>query len=117
MRALISGAGIAGAEAARRLERDGHEMMILERSSGRREGGYMVDVRDLGHQTAAYVLDDAELAEQRSDRLPMIEAPARSLREIDAVAEGLAEYDRIRRPTTTRAQHEGREFAEDFIPR
>jgi len=347
MRVLICGAGIAGAAAAWWLEHDGHEAMLLERAGGRREGGYMVDVReggvdavermgllpalrrravtlrelvyhhvdggvlerlvedgsdadrtlslmrqdlerelhqaldagttvrfgttvetveerqddvrallsdgttatvdlligadglhsrtrrlcfgpeegflrDLGYLTAAYVLDDAELAAELGDGLHMIEAPnrqvsayprgdqvaatfthrvpvgrplptdvpaeldrlygrlggivprllaarpgadgiycdrvaqiemprwatgrvaligdachamslltgqgtaialsgaealARSLRENDSVAEALAEYDRTRRPVTTRTQREGREFAEDFIPR
>lgn len=49
--------------------------------------------------------------------LASAEALAQSLRRNDQVSETLAEYDRTRRPMTTQAQREGREFAEDFIPR
>jgi 2-polyprenyl-6-methoxyphenol hydroxylase-like FAD-dependent oxidoreductase len=48
MRVLICGAGIAGAAAAWWLERDGHQVTLVERSRERREGGYMVDVREAG---------------------------------------------------------------------
>ena len=44
------------------------------------------------------------------------EALAASLRRTTDVPRALAEYDRAVRPAVTRAQREGREFAEDFIP-
>lgn len=71
MRILICGAGIAGAAAAWWLERDGHEVTLLERSSGRREGGYMVDVRDGGFD-----------AVERMGLLPALRRYAVTLREL-----------------------------------
>ena len=71
MRVLICGAGIAGAAAARWLARDGHEVTLLERSSGRREGGYMVDVREGGYD-----------AVERMGLLPALRRRAVTLREL-----------------------------------
>lgn len=52
MRVLICGAGIAGVALAWWLERDGHEVLLVERSHGRRASGYMVDLRDAGFDAA-----------------------------------------------------------------
>lgn len=71
MRVLICGAGIAGAAAAWWLEHDGHEVTLLERSSGRREGGYMVDVREGGFG-----------AVERMSLLPALRGRAVALREL-----------------------------------
>lgn len=71
VRVLICGAGIAGAAAAWWLERDGHEVTLLERSGGRREGGYMVDVREGGFD-----------AVQRMGLLPALRRRAVTLREL-----------------------------------
>ncbi|ANY25588.1 FAD-dependent monooxygenase [Gordonia terrae] len=45
MRVLISGGSVAGLTAAALLSRDGHEVTLLERASGPRQGGVAVDVR------------------------------------------------------------------------
>ena len=71
MRVLICGAGIAGAAAAWWLERDGHEVTLLERASGRREGGYMVDIREGGFD-----------AVERMGLLPALRRRAVTLREL-----------------------------------
>lgn len=48
MKALICGAGVAGLTLAWQLERSGWEVELVERASGFREGGYMLDFSGAG---------------------------------------------------------------------
>lgn len=50
--AIIVGAGIAGLAAALRLRQVGWEPIVLERSSGRRRGGYALHLLGLGYEAA-----------------------------------------------------------------
>lgn len=43
MRVLVAGAGIAGLTAAECLRRDGHDVVLVEKASRLRDGGYMLD--------------------------------------------------------------------------
>ena len=63
MRVLVVGAGIAGLTLALCLERNGHEVVVVERSPSLRSGGYMLDFFGSGY-------DDAE----RLGLLPKLEA-------------------------------------------
>lgn len=49
MKAIISGAGIAGLTLARELAHKGWEVMLLERTPSLREGGYMIDFSGSGY--------------------------------------------------------------------
>lgn len=52
MRALICGAGIAGLSLAQRLHTMGWDVTVIEKSSGPREQGYMIDFWGLGYDAA-----------------------------------------------------------------
>ena len=52
MRAMICGAGIAGLTLAWWLERDGWEVSLVERASGPRDEGYMIDFVGSGYDVA-----------------------------------------------------------------
>lgn len=71
MRAVISGAGIAGLAAANALGRLGWEVVLLERAEALRGGGYMVDFFGPGYDAA--------------EALGILPALRRKAHEIDAV--------------------------------
>lgn len=52
MRAVICGAGIAGLAMAQRLRGHGWDVVVVERSPGPREQGYMIDFFGLGYDAA-----------------------------------------------------------------
>ncbi|TMR93540.1 FAD-dependent monooxygenase [Nonomuraea basaltis] len=52
MKALISGAGIAGLTLAWHLERAGWQVELVERAGAFREGGYMIDFYGAGYEVA-----------------------------------------------------------------
>ncbi len=52
MRAIICGAGIAGLTLAWWLERDGWEVVLVERAPGPREEGYMIDFLGSGYDVS-----------------------------------------------------------------
>lgn len=52
MKAIISGAGIAGLSSALALHRAGWEVTVLERAPGLRSGGYMLDFFGPGYEAA-----------------------------------------------------------------
>ncbi len=51
-RAIIAGAGIAGLATALGLHRAGWEVLVIERSPGRRSGGYLVNINGFGYDAA-----------------------------------------------------------------
>lgn len=62
-RILIAGASIAGCTAALALGRHGHDVTVVERSPGFRDGGQNVDVRGAGREVLRRLgLEDAALA-------------------------------------------------------
>jgi len=52
MQAIVCGAGIAGLTASWWLGRDGWDVLVLERSAGLREAGYMIDFFGSGYDVA-----------------------------------------------------------------
>lgn len=52
MKVAINGAGIAGPTLAYWLDRQGHEVTIIERAEHFRDGGYLVDFWGPGFETA-----------------------------------------------------------------
>jgi len=52
MRAIICGAGIAGLSLAWWLDRDGWDVLLIERTSGLRDEGYMIDFLSSGYDVA-----------------------------------------------------------------
>lgn len=52
MKAIICGAGIAGLTLAWWLERDGWQVMLVERAAGPRDEGYMIDFAGSGYDVA-----------------------------------------------------------------
>ena len=52
MKAVICGAGIAGLALAQRLEADGWEVVVVEKASGPRAEGYMIDFFGPGYDAA-----------------------------------------------------------------
>lgn len=62
MKVLINGGGIAGLTFAYCLLRDGHEVVVAEKSSHPREGGYMIDFFGAGYDVADRLGILAELA-------------------------------------------------------
>lgn len=71
MKAIISGAGIAGLAAALSLHRAGWEVVVIERARQFRMGGYMIDFFGAGFDAA--------------ERLSVIDALRRRSREVGAV--------------------------------
>ncbi|MCM6776398.1 FAD-dependent monooxygenase [Nocardia sp. CDC159] len=51
-RAIVSGAGIAGLATALRLYRAGWDVLVVERASSRRSGGYLVNINGFGYDAA-----------------------------------------------------------------
>ena len=64
MRAIVSGAGIAGLASALALLRQGWEVLVVERAPGLRAGGYMIDFFGPGYDAAERlgVLDALKVA-------------------------------------------------------
>jgi 2-polyprenyl-6-methoxyphenol hydroxylase-like FAD-dependent oxidoreductase len=91
MRVLISGAGIAGPTLAHWLLRAGHDVTIVERSPGLREGGYLVDFWGAGFDVAermgivpelrrrGYVFTDAMAIDRRGRRVASVK-PAKIMK-------------------------------------
>lgn len=52
MRVVVCGAGIAGLALANRLADDGHDVTVVEKASGPREQGYMIDFFGPGYDAA-----------------------------------------------------------------
>ena len=52
MKAIISGAGIAGLAAAYELGRAGWDVVVLEKADSLRDGGYMIDFFGPGYDAA-----------------------------------------------------------------
>ncbi|MCP2241402.1 FAD-dependent oxidoreductase [Lentzea aerocolonigenes] len=75
-RALVVGAGVAGLATAWWLERAGWDVLVVERASSFRAGGYMIDFFGPGHEVA-----------RRMGLLPALEArraPISSVTSVDA---------------------------------
>jgi 2-polyprenyl-6-methoxyphenol hydroxylase-like FAD-dependent oxidoreductase len=87
-RVLISGLGIAGATLGWWLAEYGFDVTIVERASGLRQGGYMIDFWGLGYDVAegmglveglracGYAIDELRLVRANGDRLATIGARA-----------------------------------------
>ncbi|RCV53389.1 FAD-dependent oxidoreductase [Marinitenerispora sediminis] len=71
MRVCVCGAGIAGLALAWWLERDGHDVVLVERAPGPHGAGYMLDCRGPGYE-----------AVERMRLLPRLRARAFSLSEL-----------------------------------
>lgn len=80
MKAVICGAGVAGLAVAGRLAATGCDVVVVERSPGPREQGYMIDFFDTGYEAAeamgllpalrevAYSIEEATLVDARGRR-------------------------------------------------
>ena len=87
-RVLISGLGIAGATLGWWLAEYGFDVTIVERASGPRGGGYMIDFWGLGYDVAegmgaveglrtwGYAIDELRLVRANGDRLATVGAQA-----------------------------------------
>ena len=74
MKAIISGAGIAGLASGLALLRSGWDVLIIERAPGVRAGGYMIDFFGPGYDAA-----------ERLGVLPALQAVASDVAEVDFV--------------------------------
>lgn len=74
MKAIISGAGIAGLASALALVRSGWDVLVLERASSVRAGGYMIDFFGPGYDAA-----------ERLGVLPGLKAAASNVAEVDFI--------------------------------
>ncbi len=78
---LISGASVAGPALAFWLSRAGHDVTVVERSRGLREGGYAVDFRGLAHMDTLRrmgVLDDLTALETGGGAMRFVDAQNRT---------------------------------------
>ncbi len=55
MKVVICGAGIAGLSLAQRLSSIGWDVVVIEKSAGPRDQGYMMDFFGLGYDAAQYM--------------------------------------------------------------
>jgi 2-polyprenyl-6-methoxyphenol hydroxylase-like FAD-dependent oxidoreductase len=74
MKAIVSGAGIAGLSTALALSRRGWEVLVLERARGLRARGYMIDFFGPGYEAA-----------ERLEVLPALKAAAHQVDEVEFV--------------------------------
>ncbi|MCP8884783.1 FAD-dependent monooxygenase [Devosia sp. XJ19-1] len=93
MRAIISGAGIAGLSAALALDRAGWAVTVLERAPGLRAGGYMLDFYGPGFDAAADlgVIDALAARARRVGKIDFVNESGRAGSSMD--------YEQIRRAT------------------
>lgn len=91
MRAIISGAGIAGLAAAHALDRAGWQVVVLEQGKTLRTGGAMLDFCGPDHRAAASLglLDDLEARRCTPDQLLFVAEAGGAVARID--------YERARR--------------------
>ena len=89
MKAIICGAGIAGLTLAWWLERDGWEVSLVERASGPRDEGYMIDFVGSGYDVAELMGLLPQLAEIHTRN-----AVVRYV-EPDGTGRGRIDYDRL----------------------
>ena len=111
MRVLISGAGIAGLSLALRLRQRGVTPVVVERSPGLRDGGYMLGLSDPGLDAAERmgVADALRAARHMPRRLVYMDAAGRERFAIDARSIGRLVGERrfnLMRGDIERALHE-----------
>ena len=78
---LISGASVAGPALAFWLSRAGHDVTVVERARGLREGGYAVDFRGPAHMDTLArmgVLDDLRALETGVGAMRFVDAANRT---------------------------------------
>lgn len=92
MRVLISGAGIAGLTLAWLLERDGHEVVMVERAPALRTEGYMMDFFGAGYDACEKLgwLDDLAAIHYPIPHLTFLDGHGR-----EQVAVPYAEFRRL----------------------
>ncbi|UYN98308.1 MAG: FAD-dependent monooxygenase [Devosia sp.] len=93
MKAVVSGAGIAGLSAALALSRAGWQVILLEKAPGLRDGGYMLDFYGPGYEAAQDlgVLEGLRAAARPVGRLDFVDGDGRPGSSMD--------YQQIRRAT------------------
>jgi 2-polyprenyl-6-methoxyphenol hydroxylase-like FAD-dependent oxidoreductase len=83
---LVSGAGIAGPVLAYWLSRSGWDVMVVERASSVRGGGYPVDIRGAALEVARRMSIDSRLRDLHVDtqRITFVDGRGRISRSLDA---------------------------------
>ena len=79
MKAIVSGAGIAGLSAALALSRQGWDVLVVERARGLRARGYMIDFFGPGYDAAERlgVLPALKAAAHRVDEVELLDGQGR----------------------------------------
>jgi 2-polyprenyl-6-methoxyphenol hydroxylase-like FAD-dependent oxidoreductase len=104
---LISGASVAGPALAFWLSRAGHDVTVVERSRGLREGGYAVDFRGPAHMDTLArmgVLDDLRALETGGGAMRFVDAANRT--QLFLPAEFAGGELEVRRADLTRVLYE-----------
>lgn len=85
MKALVSGAGIAGLSAALALSRKGWEVELVEKAPGLRTNGYMIDFFGPGYEAAERlgIIEALRAASHQVDEVEFVDAAGRHAARMD----------------------------------